>query len=638
MMNVPTQFVIRDVSMKMRRFALVLAGIAATLALAPGASFWLVGASLATLSGDASAEGPAYTVPPPRQAPGLASLLYAHTVLLDGKLLTMDRDTTDFSVAEALAIRDGKIVAVGTSADIRTLVGPQTIVLDLQGRTVIPGIIDTHAHLHEYAPDRWLRDIAATEPELADFSPLRLVATSPDDALAQVEQLVRDRGPGRWVQVAITPAEVAAATRQRLTLEVGDRLAPDNPLVIATTGTVRFVNSEVVHRVQAVYGGYLPDDLFTDADGNLTGFAALNLTRIIQGDVLVRDPMRSLSHVYGRELLAWAGIGVTTWSSSIAPLNALMVLSAMDRQGQLPIRLAYSNSQGLTAFPLPGGMYTRMGDLAGHGTDMLWNVGMSPTSTDGAYPTICTNLPAPPEIKTREVCYFDPDRPELYRQAGTRGAVGARHRIAGAHTEGDRSADAFLDTIEQGSAEAGMTLEEIRAKRHALDHCSLNPRPDQILRAVRLGVMFSCNPAYILLRSPLVAADYGLEYVAWIAPMRSLLAAGSLPVYESDSRAIVDQGPFAILQHFITRTDEQGNTWVPEEAIDRRTALLTATRWAARYVLREQMLGSLEPGKWADLVVLDRDYDTAPEVEIGAIQALATMVGGRFVYQAPGFP
>ena len=573
---------------------------------------------------------------PPDDAARQLLVRYPETVLLNGHLLTMDRDTTDFSVAEAMAIRDGKIMAVGTTAQVRALAGPRTAVLDFQGRTVIPGIVDTHLHIHEYAPDRWLADIAAAEPDLVDLSPVRIRVASPDDALAQTAQIVAEREPGRWVQVHVTPEEMAALVRQRLTLQLADQVAPNNPLLVRGPGAQLVANSLVLQKVRERYGD-LPDDLEFAADGNPTGRAVATLGRMIQGDVLPRDPLRSLGQAYQNEMQLFATAGVTTWSSSITPLNTLMVISEMDREGRLPIRFAYTNSQGSTAFPAASAFYPRMGDVAGQGTDMLWNIGMSPTNTDAAYPTVCTTLTPAPTIKARELCYVDPDNPHSFKQAFTFEAIKARQRLAGTHSEGDKGTDAILDAIEGGSAAAGMTLDEIRAKRHALDHCSLNPRPDQIQRMVRLGMLFSCDPKHIVQTSPRVARDYGPNYVTWISPVRSIMAAGGTVVYESDSNQM-PRGPFATLKYFVTRTDDDGNVWVPEEAVDRRTALLTATRWAARYVLRENVLGSLEPGKWADLVVLDQDYDAVPDEDLGAIEALATMVGGKWVYQAPNFP
>src|SRR5262249_50331772 len=122
------------------------ANLAASGALSPGAPGLRLPAFVV------QAQGP----PPSDDSARQVLLLYPDTVLVNGKILTADGDTPDFTIAEALAIRDGKVLAVGSSAQIRALAGPRTVVRDLAGRTVVPGLVDTHVHIHESAPTRWL--------------------------------------------------------------------------------------------------------------------------------------------------------------------------------------------------------------------------------------------------------------------------------------------------------------------------------------------------------------------------------------------------------------------------------------------------------------------------------------------------
>jgi predicted amidohydrolase YtcJ len=161
----------------------------------------------------------------------------------------------------------------------------------------------------------------------------------------------------------------------------------------------------------------------------------------------------------------------------------------------------------------------------------------------------------------------------------------------------------------------------------------VNPRPDQIERAKNLNIMWSCAPKY-LLRAERVMRDYGEEAAhRWVLPVQGILDAGGRVTWEQDDSDLGIK-PFSGLSTLITRKDENGRVWGARHAIDRKTALLMATRWASEYVLRDKVLGSLEPGKWADMVVLDKDYLTVSDDEIATIQSVMTVVGGKVIYSA----
>jgi predicted amidohydrolase YtcJ len=208
-------------------------------------------------------------------------------------------------------------------------------------------------------------------------------------------------------------------------------------------------------------------------------------------------------------------------------------------------------------------------------------------------------------------------------------------RIGGFHNHGDLATDYLLMLIEQASEDAGMSLEEIRRKRHAIDHCAANPRPDQIAKGVRLGLAWTCTTKYVM-RADFAAKNRSAEELAkYVVPLKSMVDGGLHPAFHTDGH---DGGPllFQYLQTMITRRDPiSGRIWNTNEGLDREDVLRSATRWGAEYTLKEKELGTLEPGKWADLIVIDRDFLTAPTEQINRIQVLTTIVGGRVVYQRP---
>jgi predicted amidohydrolase YtcJ len=195
-------------------------------------------------------------------------------------------------------------------------------------------------------------------------------------------------------------------------------------------------------------------------------------------------------------------------------------------------------------------------------------------------------------------------------------------RSANSHVSGDDSFARLISMWEAiDQADPGAT------KGWAMDHCTLMP-PDIVPRAAKLGIMFSCSPLGEGNRPAYNAVAFGEDKMhTHVAPIKNMLDLGINVSLE---------GSWGAIELLITRVDE-GKVWGPDQRVDRVTALKIATRNGADYVLKPDKLGSIEPGKLADLVVIDRDYMSVPEEEISEISSLMTMVGGRFVYLHPSF-
>jgi hypothetical protein len=206
--------------------------------------------------------------------------------------------------------------------------------------------------------------------------------------------------------------------------------------------------------------------------------------------------------------------------------------------------------------------------------------------------------------------------------------------VTGTHTGGDLAVDHMLDVIEEASKAAGMTIEQIRAKHHTIDHCTFSPRPDQLERAKQLNILWSCGANFIDTDAADAAKWYGEKYAnAWVVPAASVLKANGR--LAGHGEGVRNGHYFHNLEMLLTRKDSEGRVWGAHEAIDRTALLRMYTIWSADYVGREDRLGSLEPGKFADLAVLDRDYMAIPHEEFSEINALLTMVNGEIVYEHP---
>ena len=545
-------------------------------------------------------------------------LHYADTVFHNGKVVTAD---AQFSVVQAVAVRDGKILKVGNNPDILLLAGPGTRKIDLQGKMLIPGIIDTHTHLHEYALDYYAAEM---NPELAE---IQLVGRSKEDLLAQMKEAAAKSKPGEWLRFRLKPRAVADEFFYNLTRFDLDKSIPNNPALAHTTDTRALSNSKAIEILLKKYDAKAVK-LPTDEKGEITGRLGEGISLIFYEEIIPKPRPEDLAPIYLRELELWAKGGITTWSSSLGS-EAITAFHYMDQRGMLPIRLGYSNEAALRDNLYAESAASRMGNLIGHGTDYFWLIGVSSGSTDASYPGVCTNLPGnSPQVKAREDCRLSFDG---VRGRAIHAAIKAGLRVTGTHSAGDKATDVLLDIIEKASAEAGMSAEQIKAKRHVIDHCMMNPTPQQIVRSVKLGIIWSCAPKYSVNSGARVMRDYG-EVAAHtlVTPVKSILDAGGRAVFEQDHHE--GHEPFIDMSTFITRKDNDGRVWGPKNAVDRKTALLMATRWAAEYVLREKTLGSLEPGKWADLVILSKDYFTVAEDDIASIRGVFTMVGGKVVY------
>jgi predicted amidohydrolase YtcJ len=613
---------------------------------------WIVGTSWRVLAFTAAPLSFGVAAAQVPQPPALV-LHYADTVIVNGKIATVD---PAFRFVEALAIRDGRILAAGSRADVERLAGPGTKRIDAGGRTVVPGLVDTHAHLHEYALEISEGDIAAVEPKFKDAKAVPVDGTSVEQVLQAIKAVAAGRAPGSWINVQLTATAPTgdfwnAVRRQHL-----DAVAPNNPLTVRVMGGNWVINTRVLDEIRAFYGA-LPDyfekstghdiqlvktNQADHATGGPSGRVDYQFIKTIRSDLLIKRPMVSLYNAYKKVQQEWASYGITTWSSSVEPLHTLPVFRQMDRRGDMAIRFGYSHSVGLTALPSAPEFYARLGDVEGMGTEYFWPIGAGVYhADDNANPaatwTLCTTLKAAPEVKAREMCHIA--RPDDVRRKVLFNAVKYGNRITGTHAAGDAAADHFMDVVEEASDAAGMTLDDIRARSHVIDHCALNPRPDQIERGKRLNIIWSCGPKYVDGGAP-VARLYGEAYAhTWVAPVGSIIRGGGRVAMEMDTSDVRKHGgTFYYVAKLLHRKDDSGKVWGPKEAIGREDALRMFTIWAAEYMKAENRLGSLEPGKLADLVVLDRDYFSIPVEEFAKIRAVLTLVGGKVAYQHPSLP
>jgi predicted amidohydrolase YtcJ len=277
------------------------------------------------------------------------------------------------------------------------------------------------------------------------------------------------------------------------------------------------------------------------------------------------------------------------------------------------------------------------------GNDMMWNDGMANEIWDSLRSETCfgPDLPAPPEIKERERCPGPGTKPwESYKAAALNG-----WRPVDAHGVGSHGARLWIQLLDQIAEEGNFSTEYMRSLRTTLEHCNMigNP-PDVIAGIKKYGIILSVAPRFFDWVEEALR-DYGEGARDFIMPTKTWLNEGIRVVGQLDSTVLTERfNVFTAAYQLVTRRGFSSDwkseedilaapIYRPEEGIDRVTALKMWTTWSPEYILAENNLGTLEPGKYADFVVLDRDYFTIPELEILKVQVVMTGLNGQIVYE-----
>jgi predicted amidohydrolase YtcJ len=494
------------------------------------------------------------------------------TVVTNGKILTVD---AGFRIVQALAIDDGRIVARGTSEEVARYAGPNTRVIDVAGATVIPGLIDNHFHLTR-AVDRWHRQ-ARFEGVDSRRKALEILATK-----------AASMPPGEWIMVqgGWTPRQFADAPGGFM-LEELDRVAPKNPLFVQEGYSVVYANSLALKAVGLDPAG--------GAKRNAVGLASF------QGPTPLLDAIPPTSPAQREQNLsdflhALNASGLT----GVYSFGQSAFLAARAAKGPLPVRLWESLEFNAT-------------DPASAMEAAALIERSRPNQFDGNFGVFGLG-----EVLYRP--FFDlarratPWPAEIMNEYGKLATAAAR---AGWHVHqhviNDSAVTDLLDTLE--AVNKTQRFDRLRwTLGHVYDISAQN-----IARAKALGMTLGVHGA---------AMQAGAHM-----PLRRIADSGIVFGLGTDATIVSHYSPFITLGWVVSGLDVGGNR-VLDETLTREEALIAHTRSNAYLFFQESGLGSLEVGKQADLVVLDRDYMTVPAAQIKHIRPTLTMVGGRVVYKS----
>jgi predicted amidohydrolase YtcJ len=546
----------------------------------------------------------------------------ADTVLLNGTVITVDRNDT---IAEAVAVREGRIVFVGTTESARRFVGDSTKVIDLAGRTATPGLIDTHVHFSEPADSLDLGD-----------------ARSMDDVIAKVRARAAGVPPGTWVRGGGWD-EGKLKERRYITAADLDKAAPDHPVYLThTTGHYGVANSlalklsGVTRDTKDPPGGTID----RDKDGNPTGVMKERATGLIRTgsgrgsgrESSMRDNVLRIIAGFNREGMTGAkdlNVSQAKWDlyRQLLDEGKLNVRVAVLWRGGATLASAQQARESIEKNPrtplgdgrlLSAGVKLYIDGSGGARTAWMhddWNKDLTGVDTaNKGYPANGENYP------------------EIFKQQVKMLTAAGIH--VGAHAVGDRGIDFVVDTFAEALKEHPIT-----GLRHSIIHANV---PTDHAISVMASLQKTYDAGYPEAQAPFLwwigdtyAGNFGPKRNLRLEPFRSYMKQGVIWAGGSDYSVTPYAARYGLWASVARETlaATYGKTpFGTAESVDIRTALKSYTSWAARQLFLEKEIGSLEVGKQADIAVWDRDMYKVPTAQLKDLRCEMTLVAGAVVY------
>jgi hypothetical protein len=523
-------------------------------------------------------------------------------VLSNGKIITVDER---FTIAQAMAIRGDRIVAVGANQEMAQLAGPNTRSIDLRGRAVIPGLIDNHMHLLR-AGTTWIRELRFDGVE------------SRKRAIEMLRTGAKAAGSGEWVYNMGGWAHQQFADDPRpFTREELDRIAPDNPVALQESYYQVFLNSRALQAFGIEANAPDPQDfvkgsIMRDAHGRPTG--------VIKGDIAATRPVQarlpkvapdqlevsSRALVQDMNRAGLTSVGVPGCNSDV-----LEIFQKWRAQDRLNVRIFCIDG---AAAGTPEQADRSIQEIARmklfQGDSYIDNIFFGESVYQPLHDPMFA-LKSDPK----------PDQLQQWRRMAM--AIAKAGLPLHVHAELHDTIDAFLDQIEAVNQE-----HPIKNLRWALAHVNQINAP-QLERMKKLGMYAAVHP-WAVINGEIMQEGFG-DGAYDMPPLSTIQNSGIVWGLGTDGTAANQYLPFTTLYFAVTGRMAGGGK-VIRQTIGREDALIAHTRKNAYLIFQENNLGSIQPGKLADLVVLDRDYLTVPADQIRNIKPVMTMVGGRIVH------
>jgi predicted amidohydrolase YtcJ len=550
----------------------------------------------------------------PQEGMAEAASTGSTTVFTNANVLTVDKE---FSEAEAIAVRGNRILAVGTDGEVRAVAGSDATVIDVGRKTILPGFIDAHAH----AVSGSVVDAIMDYVGMARY-------TTVDEVLQHIASRVAETPAGEWLVFRNFDPAVQEGL-DALTFAELDPISTEHPIfVLNASGHLAYANSRafevsgVSNDVENPPGG----EFVRDGDGNLTGMIKNNVAflRIVEHypAMMEVNPVEGLLGLLDK----WAQRGLTTVSElslgalAQSPADA-QVMAAAAQSGRIKARI-----RAYPFYTLGAETWDEAGVKQGDGNALARIAGYKLVA-DGSNQGF-TGLQREPYLNTQDrgLAYMEPE--ELTAAALERAQKGWHLAI---HGNGDAAIDNILDTC-QALVDAGVDMSRVRPR---IEHCSIL-HDEQIARMKELGVSASFLIGHVHYWGIAMRDEvFGEEKAQLLDRCRSVEEAGVGFTLHSDFM-VTDPDPLHMIEMAVTRKTWKEPDYVlaPQETVSVESAIRAITSEAAWQLFSDHEVGSLEPGKLADMVILEQDPRDVAQDEIKNVRVLETWMDGRQVFVA----
>jgi len=539
--------------------------------------------------------------------------LGADLILLNGKVVTVDSEGT---LAEAVAVREGKILSVGSDEEIEALAKSSTKVIDLGGKTLLPGFVDSHEHvIRRGLMLDWVNCRSPPVETIQDII----------DALAAK---AAGKPEGEWV-VGSWFDETKLSDGRWTTRYDLDEATDRHPIYLGRAGGHNAVANSLALEAAGITkdtpqpeGGHIGMDESGEPTGRVDEIAAMNMVRGRIPEPDAEETVRLMVENWPtieETLLSW---GITTVHEAHIKAPEALAYQELDRAGRMRTRVGLM-LDGMAPYKgYATGDLARQGLRTGFGwSDRLYVIGVK-IGIDGAMGSLTASLREPYANDPENYGINRVTQEELTRETVELHRAGNRACI---HAIGDWAIDIALNAVEEAVKSAPW-----KDHRHRIEHAGY-VRPDQLERMARLGVAVSASIGFCHPIGDSHIAALGEERLCGYYPMKGFREHGIVAGGNSDGFG--ENWPITGIAGCVTRRSSGGDYLCSEQAIPVIDAIRAYTVNGAFLEGTEDEKGSLEPGKLADMVVLDRDILTVDPLDIVNTSVLMTVVGGEVVYE-----
>lgn len=551
-------------------------------------------------------------------------MTYADIILINGKIVTVDNN---FTIADAVAISEDKILSVGSNSQIRRLSGRKTQIIDLHGKTVIPGLIDSHLH-----PE--MASLSELDEKIPDVHNINQLLT-----WIKEQTLVKEKGD--WIIFPKLFSTRLSEMRNPALSEL-DSIAPDHPVFL--NGSFGGMINSASIRISGITNKTDHTGIIKDKKSGLpTGFiraSAFHLLKLPQQkehSYQVReDALKEMLKCYNR-------YGITSLFSGMGDFESVKMYRDMADKKILTARIYQNillNTEGKITNASITEKIKKYEHKTGYGDEWV-RIGSLKVLLDGGILTGTSYMQEPWGKKANEI--FGIENPSYHGIVNySREELLAIVSVANefnwsftAHATGDGSVNLLLDVFNEVNRS-----KSIKNSRFSIIHGNFFSN-EAIKRMNELGVYANIQPAWFYKDADAMEYILGKEKIKTFHPNKSMVDAGVIINGGSDhmvkwdaNTSINPYNPFLAMWTMVTRYTEHGTVICPSEAITRQQALKIYTINNAFASFEESVKGSIEPGKLADMAILTDDFLSCPADKIKDIESFMTILGGKIVYSS----